>query len=64
VVALRPGCLASAEELIAYCKERLASYKKPTSVDFMDSLPKTGSGKVWKQPLRERYWVGHESKVI
>jgi acyl-CoA synthetase (AMP-forming)/AMP-acid ligase II len=64
VVALRPGCMATADELIAYCKERLASYKKPTSVDFMDSLPKTGSGKVWKQPLRDRYWVGHESKVI
>lgn len=64
VVSLRPGQSATADELIAYCKERLASYKKPTSVDFMDDLPKTGSGKVWKVPLRESYWAGHESKVI
>jgi long-chain acyl-CoA synthetase len=64
IVSLRPGRSASADELIAYCKERLASYKKPTSVDFVDSLPKTGSGKVWKKPLRDQYWVGRESRVI
>lgn len=64
VVSLRPGQSATADELIAYCKERLASFKKPTSVDFIESLPKTGSGKVWKQPLRDEYWVGRDSRVI
>lgn len=64
IVSIKPGHTATADELIAYCKERLASYKKPTSVDFMDTLPKTGSGKVWKQPLREQYWAGRDSRVI
>lgn len=55
VIALRTGQSVTPEEVIAYCKERLASYKKPTSVEIWDSLPKTGSNKVWKLPLREHF---------
>src|SRR5690606_1632402 len=55
VVALRTGQTATPEEIIAFCRERLASYKKPTSVEIWDSLPKTGSNKVWKVPLREHF---------
>ena len=40
VVALSPGLSATEEELIAFCKDNIASYKKPKSVDFLDALPK------------------------
>jgi long-chain acyl-CoA synthetase len=51
VVAFKPGKSASEEELIAYCKERLAAYKYPRSVEVRDTLPKTASGKILKREL-------------
>ena len=55
VVALKPGASATAEELIALCKQNLAGYKCPKGVDFVDALPKNPSGKILKRELRERY---------
>jgi len=55
VVVLKPGEEMTQEEVIAFCKANLASYKKPRSVDFLPGLPKTGSGKILKNILRERY---------
>ncbi len=55
IVVLRPGISLSEEELIAYLKERLASYKVPKSIIFVDELPKTGAGKVDKKMLKEQY---------
>lgn len=55
VVVLKPGEKLTEEEIINFCKERLASYKKPKSVEFVDSLPKSPFGKVLKRELRERY---------
>lgn len=55
VVVLREGLTASSEEIIAFCAERLASFKKPTSVEFVDTLPHNAAGKVLKAPLRERF---------
>ena len=52
VVALRPGQSASAEELTAYCKERLAAYKYPRIFEFMEALPKGPTGKILKRELR------------
>lgn len=52
VVALKPGQSASEQEVIAYCKERLAAYKYPRSVQFRDSLPKTATGKILKRELK------------
>jgi len=43
------------EEVVEYCKEHLASYKKPKSVDFMDALPRNPAGKVLKRVLKEQY---------
>ena len=57
VVLLRPGQDASADELIAFCGARLAGYKKPKSVDFVDELPRDAAGKLLKRPLRDRYWA-------
>ncbi|SOD71802.1 acyl-CoA synthetase (AMP-forming)/AMP-acid ligase II [Jatrophihabitans sp. GAS493] len=55
VVVLRPGQQANAEEIITTCKARLASYKQPREVIFVDAIPKNVSGKVLKRELRERY---------
>jgi len=55
VIVLKEGETLSAEELIGACKRNLASYKKPTSVDFVPELPKNPTGKVLKRVLRERY---------
>jgi fatty-acyl-CoA synthase len=58
VVQLSPGTSASdelAEELIAYVRERIAAYKSPRSIDFVDRLPRTASGKLVKGDLRRRY---------
>ena len=53
-VVLRSGARATAEELIAFCRERLAHFKAPKLVDFMDALPKTATGKIQKYQLRAR----------
>jgi long-chain acyl-CoA synthetase len=63
VVVLRKGMKATEDEIIDFCKEHLASYKKPKSVEFWDSLPMTGSGKIKKNEIRDRYWKGYEKKV-
>ena len=57
VVQLRLGAEASAEELIAFCSERLAGYKKPRTVDFVDELPRDAAGKLLKRRIREPYWA-------
>jgi len=55
VVVLKEGYNLTEQEIISFCKEHLAHYKAPKSVDFVDSLPKTGSGKIYKKGLREMY---------
>jgi long-chain acyl-CoA synthetase len=52
VVAFKPGQTAAGEEIIAYCKERLAAYKYPRSVEIRDTLPKTATGKILKRELK------------
>jgi fatty-acyl-CoA synthase len=46
---------ATEEEIIAFCKENLARYKAPKSVEFLSALPRTGSGKIYKKGLREKH---------
>jgi len=55
VVVLREGKEATEEEIINYCKTHIARYKAPKSVDFLPGLPKTGTGKIYKKGLKERY---------
>ena len=58
VVELKPGKRGDAqlgEELIAFCRSHLAKYKCPRSVDFVDALPRTDAGKLYKERLRENY---------
>jgi acyl-CoA synthetase (AMP-forming)/AMP-acid ligase II len=58
VVVLKPGMTATAEEIIATASRHLASYQKPRSVDFVESLPKAPTGKILKRELRDPYWQG------
>jgi long-chain acyl-CoA synthetase len=53
-VSLRPGQTATAEELVAFCREHMAAYKYPRQIEFLDELPKTVSGKLLRRELRDR----------
>jgi acyl-CoA synthetase (AMP-forming)/AMP-acid ligase II len=51
------------EELIAFARDRIAGYKVPKSVDFIEALPRNPSGKILKKDLREPFWAGRERNV-
>ena len=55
VVAVKPGEELTEEDVVEHCKQHLAGYKKPKSVDFIDALPRNPAGKVLKTTLREQY---------
>jgi acyl-CoA synthetase (AMP-forming)/AMP-acid ligase II len=63
VVSLVEGKSVMEDELIAFCKDNMASFKKPKSVDFVDELPKNNYGKILKRELRDKYWKGKERQV-
>jgi acyl-CoA synthetase (AMP-forming)/AMP-acid ligase II len=63
IVVLKQGAQASVGEIIAYARERVAGYKVPKSVDFVDTLPRNPSGKILKRELREPYWKGQTRQV-
>jgi len=63
LVVLAPGASATEKELIDWCRERLAHYKCPTSVEFRDELARTATGKLQKFKLRAPYWEGRERQV-
>ena len=63
VVVLKPGASATEAEIIAAASEHLASYQKPKSVDFVDSLPKAPTGKILKRALRDPYWDNQGKNV-
>lgn len=63
VVVVRDGASLSADDVTAFARDHLASYKVPRSVSFSEELPKTGSGKVLKRELRAPFWAGRASKV-
>jgi acyl-CoA synthetase (AMP-forming)/AMP-acid ligase II len=56
VVQLRDGATPNADEMIAFVAERLADYKRPRSIEFVDDLPRDAAGKLLKRLLRDRYW--------
>lgn len=63
VVVTRDGVAVGAQELIEFCKERLADFKKPRSVDFVSELPRNSNGKPSRKDVRERYWQGRDRRV-
>ena len=64
VVVLREGVKTAEEEIIRFCKEHLASYKKPRSVEFVESLPKNPGGKIDKKELKRLYGRGQEKLLV
>ena len=63
IVVPKPGSTPSAESIIAHARSRIAGYKVPKSVDFVNELPRNPSGKVLRRELRERYWQGRDRRV-
>ena len=62
--AERPGSSLDAAALTAFAREHLAGYKVPRSIEFIEEIPKTGTGKILKRVLRDPFWKGHQSKVV
>ncbi len=63
VVVVKPGETLTAEEVMAFARTRIAGYKIPRSVDFVDELPRNPSGKILKRELRAPYWEGYDRQV-
>lgn len=63
IVVLRSGMAATAEEIMDFCRGKLGGFERPRSVDFVEALPRTPSGKVLKRVLREPYWKNQARRV-
>jgi acyl-CoA synthetase (AMP-forming)/AMP-acid ligase II len=63
VVELKPGTTATAEELIALCKERIGSVKAPKRIEFWSALPRSAVGKVLKREIRAKFWEGRDRAI-
>ena len=63
LVTLKPGSQAGEHDLLEFCRSRLSHYKCPRSVEFLESMPKTGTGKVLKRELRQKYGTALKSTV-
>jgi len=63
VVQLRPGTNATAGDLISFTAARLAGYKKPKSIDFVEDLPRDAAGKLLKRKIREPYWAATGRRI-
>ncbi len=62
-VVLKPGATATQGEIIEFMRERIAHFKCPKSVDFMQTIPRNPTGKILKRLLREPYWAGKTRRV-
>jgi acyl-CoA synthetase (AMP-forming)/AMP-acid ligase II len=63
LIVLKPGAEATEAEILQFCRERLAHFMVPKSVEFLDALPKSGTGKILKFELRGKYWAGQARRV-
>ena len=63
LVVRKPDTQVTEQEIISFARERLAGFKTPKSVGWVDALPRNPSGKILKKVLREPYWVGHTRRV-
>jgi acyl-CoA synthetase (AMP-forming)/AMP-acid ligase II len=64
VVVLRAGAQLDPDDLVAWCRERLATYKCPKTADVVSELPRNPTGKVLKRELRKPYWAGRDRQVV
>jgi acyl-CoA synthetase (AMP-forming)/AMP-acid ligase II len=63
VVSVRDGHRVTEADIEQVCRDRIATYKRPRSVEFVPELPKTGSGKIQRHELRKRYWIDQDRRV-
>ncbi len=63
IVVMKPGRKATASDIIGFTRERIAGFKTPKSVDFIEALPRNASGKILRRHLRDPYWAGRERQV-
>jgi len=63
IVVLKPGASATEVELIQFCRDNLAHYKAPKRIEFVDSLPRTATGKLQKNVLRDKFWKGQAKRI-
>ena len=62
-MVLRPGTNATAAQIIEFMRSRIAHYKCPQSIDFLEAIPRNPTGKILKRVLREPYWRGQERRI-
>ena len=53
-----------ANELIEYCRDRIAHFKCPRTIDFVPDLPRSATGKLFKRLLRDEYWADHQTSIV
>ena len=63
IVVRKPGTTPDPESIIAFARSRIAAFKSPKSVDFIEALPRNASGKILRRELREPYWAGRTRRV-
>jgi len=63
VVVVRKDMQATEAEILEYCRDRLAKFKQPKSVDFVEALPRNPTGKVERRILKDKYWKGHDKRI-
>ncbi len=63
IITLREGSSPTEEDILDHCRQHLGGFKVPKSVEFRESLPKGGTGKILKKMLRQPYWAGRERRV-
>src|SRR3984957_3064993 len=63
LVVLEAGAKVTAQEIIEYCGRNMAGYKKPKGVEFVDTLPVSGYGKIMRREIRATYWKGYDTRV-
>ena len=59
----RQGASFGEAALIEWSRDKLAGFKRPSSVDFISTLPRNAAGKLLKRALREPYWAGHTRRI-
>ena len=63
IVQPKPGSRPDPQDVIRWARERVAAFKAPKSVEFIDAFPRTATGKILRRELREKYWHGRDRKV-
>jgi long-chain acyl-CoA synthetase len=63
IIVLKPGQAADRDSIVAWARQRLAGFKIPKSIDFVEALPRNPSGKLLSRKLREPYWEGMGRRV-